>query len=130
MKKRFLFAIISIAVWALTISLPIWSLELTGSSGYSLMDGMSTLVNDNYHLLFMFFSGPAIAIVSLINPKKLLLGTFGFYFIILFCGLLGFTFSKYVELKWGWYIHFASMIGLIILASKLMPEAFENNKQQ
>ena len=128
MKNRFLFAIISLAVWALTISLPIWSLELPGNSGYSLWDGMSTLVNDNYHLLFMFFSGPAIALVSLLNPKKMLLGTFGLYIIILVCGFLGFTFSKYVELRFGWYIHFISMIGLLVLASKLLPEAFENKK--
>jgi len=74
----------------------------------------------------MFFSGPVIALVSLINPKKLLLGVFGIYVLILFCGFLGFAFSPHVALKWGWYIHLITMSAVVFVGgSKLLPESFE-----
>jgi hypothetical protein len=128
MKNRIIFAVLVLVVWYFTVGLPIWRLEVAGvSEGYSLFDGMSTYVNDNHHLPFMYFSGAALALVSLINPKKLLLGTFGCYIIILICGFLGFAFSPHVALKWGWYVHLIAMSGVVMGAgSKLLPEAFEN----
>jgi hypothetical protein len=128
--KRIYFAVAVLVTWYLTINLPIWCLEIPGiKSGYSLLDPMSNLVNDNYHLPFMFFSGPAIAIAALINPSKLLFATFGLYIIILICGFLGFAFSSAVALKWGWYVHLAAMSAVVLGAGgKFLPEAFEQSK--
>ena len=86
------------------------------------------MVNDNHHLPFMFFSGPALALAAIINPKKLLLATFSIYVVILICGFLGFAFSEYVALKWGWYVHFIVMFLVVSgLGSKLLPEAFDKS---
>ncbi len=130
MKNKIIFSVVVILAWFITINLPIWRLELPGgSSGYSLLDSMSTFVNDNYHLPFMFFSGPVLAIVALINPKKLLMGTFAIYILILICGFLGFAFSPHVALKWGWYVHFVVMIAVVLVGGgKFLPEAFEKSE--
>ena len=77
----------------------------------------------------MYFSGPVIAIVALINPKKYLLATFGIYILILICGFLGFAFDGYVALKWGWYVHFVVMIAVVLaVGGKYLPEAFETSE--
>lgn len=131
MKNKLLFSISVLAVWFFTINLPIWKLEIPGVvHGYSLMDDMSTLVNDNYHLPFMFFSGPLIALVAFINPKKYLLGVVGFYYIILIMGFLGFAFSEHVALKYGWYLHFIGMGLVVMLAgNKFLPEVFQEDQK-
>ncbi|MDC3351955.1 hypothetical protein OAV92_01795 [Crocinitomicaceae bacterium] len=130
MKNKIIFSVAVLLAWFITINLPIWRLELPGvNSGYSLLDSMSTLVNDNYHLSFMYFSGPVLAIVALINPKKYLIGTFGIYILILICGFLGFAFSPDVALKWGWYVHFVVMIAVVVaMGGKFLPEAFEKDE--
>ena len=130
MKNKIIFSVAVLLAWFITINLPIWRLELPGvNSGYSLLDSMSTLVNDNYHLSFMYFSGPVLAIVALINPKKYLIVTFGIYILILICGFLGFAFSPYVALKWGWYVHFVVMIAVVVaMGGKFLPEAFEKDE--
>jgi uncharacterized paraquat-inducible protein A len=129
MKNRLIYAALVLVIWYFTASLPLWRLELPGvSSGYSLFDSMSTIVKDNYHLSMIFFLGPIIALVTLINPKKLLVGAFVIYFLVLACGLLGFMFSPDVALKWGWYVHLISMFAVFVLGSKLLPEAFTSEK--
>ena len=127
MKNSIVFSVIVLVAWLTTINLPIWRLEIPGvSSGYSLFDSMSTFINDNHHLSFMFFSGPVLALVALINPKKLLMNTFTIYIIILICGLLGFAFSPHVALKWGWYVHVVVMsVVVFAVGGKFWPEAFE-----
>ena len=130
MKNKIIFSVAVLLAWFITISLPIWRLEIPGvSSGYSLFDSMSTLINDNYHLSFMYFSGPVLAFVAIINPKKLLMITFAIYILILICGLLGFAFSPHVALKWGWYVHFVVMIVVVLaVGGKFLPEAFEKSE--
>jgi hypothetical protein len=129
MKNRIIFATLVLIVWFITISLPIWGLEITDSTGFSLFDGMSTLVNDNHHLPFMFFSGPILALMAIINPNKLLMMSFIFYIFILICGLLGFAFSQYVELKWGWYVHLIAMFIVMFGGGRLLPEAFNGENR-
>ena len=130
MKNKIIFSVAVLLAWYITINLPIWRLEVSGlSSGYSLFDSMSYMVNDNYHLDFMYFSGPVLAIVALINPKKYLLVTFGIYILILICGFLGFAFSGAVALKWGWYVHFVVMIAVVLaVGGKFLPETFETSE--
>jgi len=129
MKNRIIFASVVLVVWYITSNLPIWRLEVTGmSDGFSLFDEWSTLVNDNYHLPFMVISGPILALVALINPR-LLPGTFIIYFCILVCGFLGFTFSPYVALKYGWYVHLvATYLVVYIFGEYLWPGLTDNNK--
>ncbi|MCX6192384.1 MAG: hypothetical protein NT109_08900 [Flavobacteriia bacterium] len=130
MINKIIFSAAVLLAWFITISLPIWCLEIPGvSSGYSLLDPMSTIVNDNYHLSFMFLSGPVLVFVAIINPKKLLMATFGIYILILICGFLGFTFSPNVALKWGWYVHFVVMTAVVFaVGGKFLPEAFEKSE--
>ena len=120
-----------LAIWLFTINLPIWRLEIPGvDHGYSLMNEMSNIVNDNYHLPFMFFSGPIICLLALINPKKYVAGVTGFYYLILVMGFLGFAFSEHVALKYGWYIHFVAMALVIVIAgNKFIPEAFQDEQK-
>jgi hypothetical protein len=130
MKNKLIFTVAVLATWYITINLPIWRLEnqyLEGleDTGFTCEDTF-TFGTDNYHLLFMYLSGPLLALVSLVNPNKLLLVTFGLYIIILALGFLGFAFSEFVALKWGWYVHLVSMIVVVaILGQKLFPEAFK-----
>jgi hypothetical protein len=130
MKNKIIFSGAVLLAWFITISLPIWCLEIDGvSSGYSLFDSMSRIVNDNHHLSFMFFSGPVLAFVAIINPRKLLIITFAIYILILFCGFLGFAFSPSVALKWGWYVHFVVMTAVVLaVGGKFLPEAFEKSE--
>jgi hypothetical protein len=126
MKNKIIFSVAVLLAWFITSSLPIWCLEIIGDSSFSLFDSMSTIVNDNYHLSFMYFSGPVLAFVAIINPKKLLFNTFIIYILILICGFLGFAFSPHVALKWGWYVHFVVMTAVVFaVGNKFLPEAFE-----
>lgn len=128
MKNKIIFSVAVLLAWFITISLPIWCFEIAVSSGFSLFDSMSTIVNDNYHLFFMYISGPVLAFVALINPK-LLMNTFTIYILILICGFLGFAFSPSVALKWGWYVHLVVMGTVVVgVGGKFLPEAFEQSK--
>ena len=127
MKNKIIFSVAVLLAWYITISLPIWRFEVSGdSSGYSLLDLMSTIVNDNHHLSFMFFSGPVLAFVAIINRKKILLLTYCIYIFILICGFLGFAFDPDVALKWGWYVHFVVMTAVVpAVGLKFIPEQWE-----